>query len=182
VMKVVSSNKPLAADLVPRRLKGTLADHDHYGETVTVDEINRDSLTKEYDKTQEMIRHYDDLTMRFGTMTQSGVLIFIGLAFGLLSKDKTMFTYLFPFVILFVSMASVLVHMWFKRHRSISQIKISRILEIEKELGWKQFSMVDQAIKAKRIESAPVRKMLIAYHMGLPITLILAYFIILYCG
>jgi hypothetical protein len=153
-----------------------------YGATMTVDEQSRNSMIKEYEKTQEMVRHYDDLTMRFGTMTQSGVLIFIGLAFGLLSKDKIMFVYLFPFVILFVSMASLLVHMWFKRHRSISQIKIRRILEMEKELGWKQFSMVDQAIKAKKIESAPVRKMLVIYHLGLPVTLILAYFIILYCG
>ena len=63
---------------------------------------NRESLIKEYERTQEMIRHYDDLTMRFGTMSQSGVLIFVALAFGLLSKDKMMFTYLFPIVILFV--------------------------------------------------------------------------------
>ncbi len=148
---------------------------------MTVDEKRRDSLIKEYEKTQEMVRHYDDLNMRFGTMTQSGVLIFIGLAFGLLSKDKMMFAYLFPCVILFVSMASILVHLWFKRHRSISQIKIGRILEIEKELEWKQFSMVDQAIKAKKIESFPVRKMLLIYHIGLPVTLVLVYFIILYC-
>ncbi len=149
---------------------------------MAIHEQNREFLIKEYEKTQEMVKHYDDLTMRFGTMTQSGVLIFIGLTFGLLSKERLMFTYLFPFVILFVSMASILVHMWFKRHRSISQIKISRILEIEKELGWQQFSLVDEAIKTKKIESAPVRNMLVIYHLGLPLTLIIAYFIILYCG
>jgi len=148
---------------------------------MSVAERSQDLLIKEYEATQDMIKHYDDLIMRFGTMTQAGVLIFIGLAFGLLSKEKIMFLYLFPFVILFVIASSILVHLWFKRHRSISQIKIHRILEIEKELGWRQFSMVDEAIKAKRIESTPVRKMLIIYHLGLPVTLIIAYFVILCC-
>jgi hypothetical protein len=72
--------------------------------------------------------------------------------------------------------------MWFKRHRSISQIKIHRILEIEKELGWKQFQMVNEAIKSKKIGSVPIRKMLVVYHMGLPITLVVAYLVILCCG
>ncbi len=149
---------------------------------MSVAERNHELLIKEYEATQDMIKHYDDLIMRFGTMTQAGVLIFIGLAFGLLSKEKVMFIYLFPFVILFVIACNILVHMWFKRHRSISQIKIHRILEIEKELGWKQFSMVDEAIKSKKIESTPVRKMLIIYHLGLPITLVIAYLVILCCG
>jgi hypothetical protein len=146
------------------------------------DPILHASLREEYRATQDMIKHYDDLTMRFGTMTQAGVLIFIGLAFGLLSKDLKMFVFLFPFVILFVIISSILVHMWFKRHRSISQIKIHRILEIERQLGWKQFPLVDDAIKSGKVESAPVPKMLIAYHLGLPVTLILAYIIILCCG
>ena len=85
-------------------------------------------------------------------------------------------------MILLVIACNILVHMWFKRHRSISQIKIHRILEIERELGWKQFSMVDEAIKLKKIESTPVRKMLIIYHLGLPITLVIAYFVILCYG
>ena len=149
---------------------------------MSIAEGSHDLLIKEYQATQDMIKHYDDLTMRFGTMTQAGVLIFIGLAFGLLTKEKVMFMFLFPFVILFVIASNILVHMWFKRHRSISQIKIHRILEIEKELGWKQFSMVDEAIKLKKIESTPVRKMLIIYHLGLPVTLIIAYFVILCYG
>jgi hypothetical protein len=145
-------------------------------------ERSTDLSIKEYEATQDMIKHYDELTMRFGTMTQAGVLIFIGLAFGLLSREKGMFIYLFPFVSLFVIACDILVHMWFKRHRSISQIKIHRILEIERELGWKQFSMVDEAIKSKKIESTPVGKMLIIYHLGLLITLVIAYFVILCCG
>ncbi len=139
-------------------------------------------LIKEYLATQEMIKHYDDLIMRFGTMTQAGLLIFIGLAFGLLSRNKETFLYVFPFVILFVSISSILVHMWFRRHRSISQIKIHRILEIERELGWKQFSMVDEAIKAGQIEARPVRQMLVVYHLGLPVILVIVYFIILFRG
>ena len=148
---------------------------------MSIAEQSHELLIKEYEATQDMIKHYDDLIMRFGTMTQAGVLIFVGLAFGLLSKEKEMFMYLFPFVILFVIASNILVYMWFRRHRSISQIKIHRILEIEKELGFKQFSMVDEAIKSKKIESAPVRKMLIIYYLGLPVTLIIAYFVILCC-
>lgn len=70
-----------------------------------------DLLMKEYQATQDMIRHYDDLTMRFGAMTQGGVLIFIGLGFGLLGKERLTFLYLFPFVIVFSSMASFVVHL-----------------------------------------------------------------------
>ena len=69
---------------------------------------DNESLIKEYEKTQDMIRHYDDITIRFSGMTQSGVLIFIGLSFGLLSKQHEMFLYLFPLVILFVIMINLL--------------------------------------------------------------------------
>jgi hypothetical protein len=89
-----------------------------------IDEQSMEELIKEYDATQDMIKHYDDLTMRFGTMTQSAILIFIDLAFGRLSQQKNMFNSLFPFVILFVIMSNTLGHLWFKRHRSISQIKL----------------------------------------------------------
>ena len=53
-----------------------------------VEEQNRDELVKEYQANQDMIKHYDDLNMRIGTMTQSAILIFIGLTFGLLSQQK----------------------------------------------------------------------------------------------
>ena len=139
--------------------------------------IYQDSLIKEYENTQEMIKHYDDIAIRFGSITQSGVLIFIGLSFSLLSNQNEMFVYLFPFVILFVIMNNVLVHMWFQRHRSISQIKIRRILEIEREIGWKQFSQVNEAIKSKKVEYFPVRYMILIYHVGLPAILIIAYFV-----
>jgi len=146
------------------------------------DEQSRDELVKEYQATQDMIKHYDDLTMRFGTMTQSAILIFIGLAFGLLSKQKNMFNYLFPFVIFFVMMSNFLGYLWFKRHRSISQIKLRRILEIEKQLGWEQFTLVDEAIKSKKVESTPVRRMIVIYYIALPLLLVIAYFVILCCG
>jgi len=61
---------------------------------MSVAERGHELLIKEYEATQDMIKHYDDLIMRFWTMTQAGVLIFIGLAFGLLSKEKVMFVYL----------------------------------------------------------------------------------------
>jgi len=149
---------------------------------MAIEEHKLELLIKEYQFTQEMIRHYDDLIMRFGTFTQTGVLIFIGLAFGLLGKDTRTFLYLFPFVILFVAICNVLVHMWFKRHRSIARAKIRRILELERELGWSQFTVVDEAIKSGKIESAPVRKMLVIYHLGLPVILLVVYVIIRYCA
>ena len=145
------------------------------------DEQSREELVKEYEVTQDMIKHYDDLTMRFGAISQSAILIFVGLAFGLLSQEKNMFNYIFPFVILFVVISNTLVHLWFKRHRSISQIKLHRILEIEKQLGWKQFTLVDEAIKLKKVQSTPVRRMIVFYHIGLPLILIIAYIVILCC-
>ena len=145
-------------------------------------EQRRDELVKEYEATQDMIKHYDDLNMRFYAMTQSATLIFIGLAFGFLSQQKNMFNYLFPFVIVFVIMSNILGHLWFKRHRSISQIKLRRILELEEQLGWKQFTRVDEAIKLKKVKSMPGRRMLFIYHIGLPLILIIAYFVILFCG
>ncbi len=148
---------------------------------MTSDDQITESLMKEYQATQDMIKHYDDISMRFGTASRVGLFIFIGLAFGLLSKDKLTFQYLFPFVILFVAMSNFITHMMFKRHRSISQIKIRRILEIEKELNWKQFTLVDEAIKAGQIESRPVRKMLSVYQWSLPLVLVIAYVVIIFC-
>jgi hypothetical protein len=137
-------------------------------------------LIKEYQATQDMVRHYDDITIRFATASQAGVLIFIGLAFNLLNKDSMTFDYLFPFVIVFVSMTNLIVHMWFMRHRAIAQIKIQRILEIEKILGWRQFSLVDTAIKENKVGSKPARNMLLIYHVILPVLLTVAYFVILF--
>jgi len=144
-----------------------------------LDNQQTELLVKEYQATQEMIRHYDDLTMRFGSTTQAGVLIFIGLSFGLLTKDKSVFLYVFPVVILFVAMSNLLIHMWFKRHRSITQIKIRRILQIEKELGLRQFTMVDEAFKSGKVESRPIRKMLKIYYCVLPVVLAIVYLIVL---
>ncbi len=144
-----------------------------------MNEQSIESLEKEYQATQDMIKHYDDLTMRFGATTQSGVLIFIGLAFGLLSKEKEMFLYLFPFVILFVVSINLFVSSWFQRHRSISQYKIQRILEIEKQIGWKQFTLVDEAFKANKITSTAVRNILKIYFWTMPITLMIAYSIVI---
>jgi hypothetical protein len=138
-------------------------------------------LFKEYQATQDMIRHYDDITMRFATMSQAGVLIFVGLAFGLLSKDRPTFIYLFPCVILFVIIANIVVQMMFNRHRAISQIKIHRMLEIEKRLGFQQFSLVDDAIRMKKIVSIPIRNMVLFYHFALPVILVIAYIVIFFC-
>jgi hypothetical protein len=142
---------------------------------------NHESLINEYGKTQEMIIHYDDITLRFGSIIQSGVLILIGLSFGILSKERSMFLHLFPFVIIFVSLTNYLVYLWFKRHRAISQIKIQRILEIEKQLGWKQFLLVDKAFSNKTIRTAPARTMIIIYLFVEPLILAVAYLVILFC-
>ena len=143
---------------------------------------NKEFLIKEYEYTQDMIRHFDDIMIRFGTMSQTGVLIFIGLAFSILSKDRTTFLYMFPFVIVFVAITSLVSHMWFRRYRAIAQIKILRILAIEKMLGWQQFSLVDNAIKKKKIESKPARNMIVIYLLSLPVLLVAAYIVILCCG
>lgn len=135
-------------------------------------------LIEEYKLTQDMIKHYDDLNMRLGTMSQSAILIFVGIAFGLLSQQKQMFIYLFPFVIIFVAMLNLFVNLWFRRHRSISQIKLNRIFQIEQELGWEQFSLVNNAIKLNKIGSFPIRKMIDVYHVTLPLILLVAYLVI----
>lgn len=143
---------------------------------------NHESLMNEYGKTQEMIKHYDDIMLRFGSIIQSGVLILIGLSFGILSKERNMFLHLFPFVIIFVSLTNYLVFLWFKRHRDISQIKIHRILEIEKQIGWRQFSLVDEALSKKMIGTAPARIMIIIYLIVEPLILAVAYMVILFCA
>ncbi len=137
------------------------------------------SLIEEYKLTQDMIKHFDDLNMRLGTMSQSAILIFIGVAFGLLSQQKQIFIYLFPFVIIFVAISNLLVNLWFRRHRSISRIKLKRILAIEKQLGWKQFSLVDEAIASNKISSIPIRNMIVVYQVALSLLLLAAYFVII---
>ena len=141
---------------------------------------NIDLVIKEYEATQDMIKHYDDIIMRFATMSQGGVLIFVGLAFSLLSKDRTIFLCFFPIVILFVATTNAFIHLWFRRHRAIARIKIRRVLELERNLGSQQFSMVDEAIRSKEVGSKPVHTMLIFYHLSLPILLTIAYVLILY--
>jgi len=137
------------------------------------------NMIHEYDRTQDMIRHYDDIAIRFSGIIHSGVLIFVGLSFGILTNTNVMFIYLFPVVILFVILANTLTYYSFVRHRSISQLKIKRILELEKQIGHRQFSIVDEAFQTNSIEAFPIKLLVKIYVFGLPLTLSLTYLLIL---
>ena len=134
---------------------------------------------KEYEETQKMLRHYDNVNLRFSSVLQTGVFIFIGLSFGLLSRDKEMFTVFFPVVIIFTSVSNFIMFAWFGRHRKISQLKIKRILELEVKLNYQQFKMVDEAIKLKKLGRFPIRYLVIIYMAAIPGSLIVSYVVFL---
>lgn len=138
-----------------------------------------ESLIKEFETTQDMIKHYDSLNLHFGIITQTSVFILVGLAFGLLGKSSQMFINLFPFVIVLVIILHVWYFSWFSRHRRLTRIKIMRILELEGQLGWQQFTLVNDALKSKKEKTIPNWIMLSIYLLSIPIVLIVAYLTIL---
>ena len=115
-----------------------------------IEKQNNESLIKEFETTQDMIKHYDSLNLHFGIITETSVFILIGLAFGLLGENSQRFNQLFPFVIILVVILHAWYFAWFMRHRRVTRVKLHRILEIEKQLGWQQFTMVDELLKSKR--------------------------------
>lgn len=141
------------------------------------DELTSDSRMREYERTQDMIKHYDNLNLHFGIVVQTSVFILVGFAFGLLGKDNENFKSLFPFVVILVALLHVWYFTWFSRHRTIIRIKIQRILELERELGWKQFVLVDESLKSKKGKTVENRTAL-AWYLGImPVLLLVAYFI-----
>ena len=142
---------------------------------------NKDSLFKEFETTQDILKHYDLMNIRFGVLVQASTYILIYFGFSLLSANRQVFLYFFPFIIALVILLEIIVAKWFNRHRSFAQIKIKRLLEIEKELGWRQFSMVDEAIKSGKEKTTAIRKLLLVYFFIFPFALAVAYFIILIC-
>jgi hypothetical protein len=140
---------------------------------------NNESLMSEFETTQDMIKHYDTLNLHFGIITETSVFILIGLAFGLLGKDTQKFIQLFPFVIVLVLILHAWYFAWFMRHRRVTRIKLHRILQIEKELGWQQFTLVDQALKSKKEKTIPNWTMLMVYLVSIPFVLIISYFVVL---
>lgn len=149
--------------------------------TKSVDNDNKDSLIKEFETTQDIIKHYDLINMRFGVLIQASTYILIYFGFSTLSTAKQVFLYFFPFIIVLVILLEIIVAKWFRRHRNFAQIKIKRLLEIEKELGWRQFTMVDEAIKSGKEKTTAIRKLLLIYFCIFPFALAVAYFIILIC-
>ncbi len=148
---------------------------------MTGESDNKDSLFKEFEMTQDIIKHYDLMNMRFGVLTQASTYILIYFGFNLLSANRQVFLYFFPFIIVLVILLEIIVAKWFRRHRSFAQIKIKRLLEIEKELGWRQFSMIDEAIKSGKEKTTAIRKLLLVYFFIFPFALAITYFIILIC-
>lgn len=142
---------------------------------------NKESLIREFETTQDIIKHYDIINMRFGVLVQASTYILIYFGFSTLTSNRQVFLYFFPFIIALVILLEIIVAKWFRRHRSFAQIKIRRLLEIEKELGWRQFSMVDEAIKSGKEKTTAIRKLLFVYFCIFPFALAVAYFIILMC-
>jgi len=136
-----------------------------------------DSRMREYENTQDMIKHYDNLNLHFGIAVQTSVFILVGFAFGLLGKNNQNFTSLFPFVVILVALLHGWYFTWFSRHRAIARIKIQRIIKLEMELGWRQFTMVDNALKSTQEKTVANRNALTFYLSIMPVLLLVAYFI-----
>ena len=144
-----------------------------------IEKQDNESLIKEFETTQDMIKHYDSLNLHFGIITETSVFILIGLAFGLLGENSQRFNQLFPFVIILVVILHAWYFAWFMRHRRVTRVKLHRILEIEKQLGWQQFTMVDELLKSKREKTIPNWIMLSVYLVSIPIVLVISYFFVL---
>ncbi len=136
-------------------------------------------LIKEFETTQDMIKHYDNLNLHFGIITETSVFILIGLVFGFVGKDIHRFNQLFPFVIILIVILHAWYFAWFMRHRRVTKIKLHRILEIEKQIGWKQFTIVDEKLKSNKEKTVPNCIMLIVYLASIPIVLTICYFFML---
>jgi hypothetical protein len=137
-----------------------------------------EKLIKEYETTQEMIKHYEILTMRFAAISQTNVFILVGLAFTLLKENFGIFKLLFPFVLVMVVAMHGFFYWWFQRHRVVERVRINNILRIEAQLGWKQHGNIrDELDKIKKTKSWPIRYLIYSYLIGMPIVLLVIYIV-----
>lgn len=110
---------------------------------VVYTEVDRDILLFEYNKTQEMLRHYDNLNWNIGSILVGSNIIALGM---LSSQINTGILFGAALAGSFSLFAWIL---WFLRHASIYNVKNDRLYMIESMLGMSQHRMIGFASRKK---------------------------------
>jgi len=102
-------------------------------------EAEKDVLLVEYHRTQDMLRHYDNLNWEIGSILVGSNLVALGFISNT-SNPNLLFAAAFG-----GSISLFAFSLWFFRHVSIYNVKNDRLYIIEYELGMAQHRMIDYA-------------------------------------
>lgn len=129
----------------------------------------KDELLKEYEMTQQMAVHYDQMNWQIGSILIAG--IFIGIGIIGTKIEAYLLLCIISFLILFV---------WSKfyfRHKAIQNTKFERLHEIEDQLNFRQHLMVKERDQDGTLKGIHGKDVVYIITYGLPTLLLIIYFI-----
>lgn len=148
--------------------------------------LRLENLRLEYEKTQDMVVHFDTINWTIGSILIAGIFLMIGTA-----GDKIQ---IYPFLALFSFIGLVVWRLYYHRHKGILKVKFDRLHYIEEKLGLEQHRQVDALDHPKADAEVPKRRVLLFLKMrelggikgdryadiltlGIPIALLLIWFV-----
>ncbi|MCZ7392776.1 MAG: hypothetical protein ABOK23_07800 [Candidatus Methanoperedens sp.] len=99
-------------------------------------EDQKTNLRFEYEKTQDMVVHFDTINWTIGSIFIAGIFLMIGTA-----GDKIQ---IYPFLAIFSFIGLLVWRLFYHRHKAIIKVKFKRLHYIEQMLDLKQHRQVDE--------------------------------------
>lgn len=112
-------------------------------------EDRRELLRFEYERAQDMLKHYDTLSWQTGNIFIAGILVFTGLAFGKDGGEVLKQGWRSLILVLTIPIVSLTILLfwayWFKRHRGLYRFRDDVLHRLEIKLGFYHFLRVAEA-------------------------------------
>lgn len=134
-----------------------------------IDEKRKNELLKEYELTQQMAIHYDQMNWQIGSILIACILI------GVVAIHKDIHSYF-----LLSTLSLFVLWIWSKfyfRHKGIQNLKFERLQQIEKELNFKQHLIVKQSDQEGSLQGLHGKNLVNIITYGIPSLLLFIYII-----
>ena len=132
-----------------------------------LNESEKHDLLTEYEFTQQMAIHYDQINWQIGSIIFAG--IFVGMGIIGTNIDSYIPMIIISFLILLTW------NLFYKRHKHIQNKKFERLQQLELLLGFKQHLMIQEADAKKEMKGLHGIHLLNIMTFGIPFVILLIY-------
>lgn len=89
----------------------------------------------EYQMAQDMLKHYDSLNWKIGSILIAGVLMFDGIMFKALTENAEQYVFITLSTTAMSAPLLIIWYLWFRRHRFLYNLRNETMHRLELELG-----------------------------------------------